>query len=61
MENIDIIRVIQNRCIDKDQKKYLPCEVAFQIAKELSISVSVIGRICNENQIKIKHCQIGCF
>lgn len=58
---MEVIDNIKAKCITKEGKKYLTCTMAFQIAKELNISVSLIGKICNENQIKIKHCQIGCF
>ncbi len=41
----------------------LPCEEAHRIAEELGIHLSLIGRICNEGEekIKIAKCLLGCF
>ncbi|NLC71775.1 MAG: hypothetical protein GX751_10510 [Desulfuromonadaceae bacterium] len=42
-------------------KLTLACAAAFRIAEEQKVSLGTIGRICNENDIKIKSCQLGCF
>jgi len=39
----------------------LPCPVAFQIAKELDVSLKEIGETANKLEIKISGCQLGCF
>ena len=56
-----LIAYIYENCKEEDGKQYLECAVAFQIAKQFHINVSEVGKLCNENKIKIKHCQIGCF
>ena len=43
----------------KDNK--LPCAKAFQLSKELDLSIKAIGDFCNEENIRIKNCQLGCF
>jgi len=43
----------------KDNK--LPCAKAFQLSKELDLSLKAIGEFCNEENIRIKNCQLGCF
>jgi hypothetical protein len=43
----------------KDNK--LPCAKAFQLSKELDLSIKAIGEFCNEENIRIKNCQLGCF
>lgn len=43
----------------KDNK--LPCAKAFQLSKELDLSIRAIGEFCNEENIRIKNCQLGCF
>lgn len=61
MDKENILRKIEQHCVVKEEKKHLACASAFKIAEELEIPVSQVGAICNENGIKIKHCQIGCF
>ena len=39
----------------------LPCEKAFNLAEELEITPKEIGKICNQEGIRIKKCQLGCF
>jgi hypothetical protein len=39
----------------------LPCAKAFKLSAELDISLREIGKFCNEDGIRIKHCQLGCF
>lgn len=39
----------------------LPCARAFQLSVELDVSLKEIGRFCNEEGIKVKGCQLGCF
>ncbi len=43
----------------KDNK--LPCAMAFKLSKELDLSLKAIGEFCNEENIRIKNCQLGCF
>jgi hypothetical protein len=39
----------------------LSCARAFQLSVELDLSLKVIGDFCNEEGIKVKNCQLGCF
>lgn len=39
----------------------LPCAKAFKLSAELDLSLREIGRFCNEEGIRIKNCQLGCF
>ena len=39
----------------------LSCEKAHQIASDLNISLKEIGALCNEQNIKITACRLGCF
>jgi hypothetical protein len=43
-----------------DRKK-LPCIKAFELAKKYEMKIIEIGRICNEQNIRICKCQLGCF
>ena len=39
----------------------LPCETAFEIAKELQVAPRMVKETADELQIKISSCQLGCF
>jgi hypothetical protein len=42
-------------------KKRLACERAFAIADEFGLTPAHVGRACNELEVKIVGCQLGCF
>ena len=44
-----------------DGRRTLTCGDAFKLAKELRTEITEIGRICNQHNIKIRKCQLGCF
>jgi hypothetical protein len=44
-----------------DGRRLLACKRAFDLASENDISLAEIGAYCNENNIKIVGCQLGCF
>ena len=57
----DLINAVLERAQDSDDRKKLTCTEAFQIAGELNVEVAEIGRICNQQNIRICKCQLGCF
>ena len=46
---------------DIEGKKKLTCAQAFELADRLNVSLSRIGEICNDIDISICSCQLGCF
>jgi hypothetical protein len=44
-----------------DGKKRLTCAEAFELAKRYEAEIIEVGRICNQNNIRICKCQLGCF
>jgi hypothetical protein len=41
--------------------KTLTCAKAFVLAEDNKAELAEIGRICNENNVKICSCRLGCF
>ena len=39
----------------------LPCPVAYKLARQVGVGLRQIGRLANEEGIKISRCQLGCF
>ena len=46
---------------EPDGRKQLTCAEAFELAKKYEAEIIEIGRICNQNKIRICKCQLGCF
>ncbi len=61
MENDQISTAITDSAVESDGKKKLSCAKAFEIAEQFAVSKQSIGQLCNENDIKINACQLGCF
>jgi hypothetical protein len=61
MNEEKLLELIKTKVEEKDGKKYLACKSAFEISVKLEIPTHIIGKVCNQNKIKIKSCQMGCF
>jgi hypothetical protein len=57
MDEQKIRSVFEKEGIDKE----IQCPEAFAIAEKYAISKTDIARFCNENGVKIRACQLGCF
>jgi molybdate transport system regulatory protein len=57
----NIPRLIEALKTQSGEAKKLPCSAAFKIAHDLEVSLAEVGRTCNELDIKIVGCQLGCF
>lgn len=42
-------------------RETLTCAEAFELAEKFDAEIAEIGRICNQNNVKICKCQLGCF
>ena len=60
-ENVELIDAVVRACKEVDGVKKLPCAEVFRLAEEFNVSKVQVGRICNDNNIRISNCQIGCF
>lgn len=61
MDDEDLLKAVLNHAYESDGKRRLNCAQAFELAKELKVDVSEIGRVCNRQKIRISNCQMGCF
>ncbi len=57
----DLINAVLKRAQEADGTKKLACAEAFELAKEFEAEVIEIGSICNQHNIRICKCQLGCF
>ncbi len=61
MTSGNIPRLIETLKARTGDDRRLSCSDAFRIAHDLDVPPAVVGRVCNELQIKISDCQLGCF
>ncbi|MCR3921672.1 MAG: hypothetical protein NUK65_04025 [Firmicutes bacterium] len=57
MENERIVEIIRANVVDGR----LQCARAYQLATEHNLKLWQIGKVCEEEKIKIAGCQLGCF
>jgi hypothetical protein len=58
---VDAVLKSANDGQTSDGRKKLTCAEAFELAKEFETEIIEIGRICNQHNIRIHKCQLGCF
>jgi len=57
----DLSRAVLEQARRLDGRKMLTCIEALKLARELKTEVIQVGRICNQHNIRICKCQLGCF
>ena len=57
----ELIKKIEKSVVESDGKKKFYCTKAFELAKEYGVELKDIGQYCNDNNIRIAKCQLGCF
>ena len=58
---VDVVLKSAKSGREPDGRKQLTCAEAFELAKKYEAEIIEIGRICNQNNIRICKCQLGCF
>ncbi len=61
MDQTGIQKLVLEFAVERDGRKTLSCARAFEVHRQHDVPLADIGRICNENNIKIRACQLGCF
>lgn len=61
MTTKDLVDIVSAACVMRNDKKVLPCEAAFELARQHGVELLDIARICNRKGIKVVQCQLGCF
>lgn len=61
MEKERLKELIAGAVFEEGGRKKLACAEAFKLAAEHNIELLEIARVCNQENIKICRCQLGCF
>ena len=59
--NDKLTDAVLERAVEAGGEKKLRCPQAFELARELNVAVVEIGRICDQQDVRICQCQLGCF
>lgn len=59
--NEKLLEAVIAAAVDTDGKKMLSCASALKLSGEFGVEATEIGRICNDEKIKLHQCQLGCF
>ncbi|MFH0799918.1 MAG: hypothetical protein V2A66_07045 [Pseudomonadota bacterium] len=57
----EIKHAVIRAAVETGGKKRLSCADALRLAAEHGIAPQEIGRICDQENIKLQSCQLGCF
>lgn len=60
-KNKKLIDAIHDKASYIRGKNRLDCSAAHDISKTYNVSLAEIGQICEDHDIRIKNCQLGCF
>ncbi|MBD3243120.1 MAG: hypothetical protein GF331_21190 [Chitinivibrionales bacterium] len=61
MTHSEIAAEVMRSATERDGKRILACARALALAERLGVTPREVGTICDENGIRIAHCQLGCF
>jgi hypothetical protein len=60
-KNEKLVNAVLERAQETDGIKKLACVEAFKLARDFQVGTIEIGRICNQQNIRICKCQLGLF
>ena len=61
MDPMVVQKLVIESAVERNGRKTITCALAFEIHRQHGVALRDIGKICNENGIKICECQLGCF
>lgn len=57
----EMTRIVRDRSKEVNGRRTLTCAQAMGLAAELGVEPGQIGRICDQEKIRLGSCQLGCF
>jgi hypothetical protein len=61
MDQNALRKLVLEVAMEREGRKTISCARAFWLHQQQDIPLAEIGRICDENDIRICACQLGCF
>jgi hypothetical protein len=56
-----LAEAVKQAAVERNGRLVLSCPQAFDLARKTGADLNAVAGICNEEQIKIVGCQLGCF
>ncbi len=56
-----LVDEILTSATEQNDKKSLSCAKAFDLAERFNVAKRRVRELCDENNVRIVHCQLGCF
>ena len=60
-EKKELLNVILKLSFKEGDKVKLTCDSALTVAEQFGVKPSEVGSICNDQNIRLCQCQLGCF
>ncbi len=57
----ELIAAVKSASEEVEGRLMLSCHSAFKVAHQFQVDLKTIGKICNQQKIKLRNCQLGCF
>jgi len=57
----ELTKAVLERSREANGRRTLTCAQALSLAAELGVKPVEIGRICNQENVRLGSCQLGCF
>lgn len=61
MTDVELLALIRNAAREVPGRVEIDCEAALSLAARTGRSPADVGKLCNDNNIRICACQLGCF
>ncbi|RLC48526.1 MAG: hypothetical protein DRH70_00815 [Candidatus Coatesbacteria bacterium] len=61
MANDELVIAVIDASYEEGGRRKLNCADAFKLAERLKVALHEVSRVCNERNIRISNCQLGCF
>ena len=57
----ELTKAVSEAARPHGETRILDCARAFELAERFNVSPEAVGQLCNDEKIKIRSCQLGCF
>jgi hypothetical protein len=57
----ELTRIVLDRSKEVNGRRILACAEALSLAAELGVEPRRIGQVCDQENIRLGSCQLGCF
>jgi len=60
-DDVRLREQVREAAKETDGRKTIACAMALKLAEETDATPAEVGRVCDEEKIRVERCQLGCF